>query len=112
MAIKKEFHKICKRFDDVMNYVGLEHLETMRGTSEIYCKRNYYNLEKGITLQWMLDEAEYWFSCYYEPGNVRHDDKFDGKYGYKTWLAESGRLKRLVNAIKKYGNLNVCVEEG
>ena len=31
--IKKEFQKLCKRFDDVMDYVGLEHLETMSDSS-------------------------------------------------------------------------------
>lgn len=108
MAIKKEFHKICNRFDNVMSYIGVEYLETMCDTSAIYCNRNHYNITHGITLQWILDEAEYWLSCYYEPGHVRCDDK---KYDRSTWLAETGRLKRLINAIKKYGNLNVCIEE-
>ena len=109
--IKKEFQKLCKRFDDVMDYVGLEHLETMNDSSEIYRERRYYGIEKGITLQWILDEAEFWLSCYYEPGNVRTDDKHEGPEGYREWRAESGRLKRLADAIRKYGNLQVCVEE-
>ena len=27
--IKKEYKRICKRFDEVMNYIGCEHLQTM-----------------------------------------------------------------------------------
>lgn len=109
--IKKEYQRICKRFDDVMNYIGCEHLQIMDDITEIYRDRRFYDIENGITLQWMLDEAEYWLSCYYEPCNVRTDDKHEGKEGYKTWLVETGRLKRLVAAIKSYGNLQVCVEE-
>ena len=109
--IKKEYQRICKRFDEVMNYIGCEHLQTMDDIAEIYQDRRFYNIENGITLQWMLDEAEYWLSCYYEPGNVRTDEKHEGKEGYKTWLAETGRLKRLIAAIKSYGNLQVCIEE-
>ena len=59
----------------------------------------------------MLDEAEFWLSCYYEPGNVRTDDKHEGSEGYRAWRSESGKLKRLADAIRKYGNLQVCVEE-
>ena len=110
MAIKREFEKICRRFDDVMSFIECEHLETMREGSEIYCKRAHYNLTHGITIQWMLDEAEYWLSCYYEEGNVRCDDRTEGPEGYKTWRSETGRLKRLITALKKFKNRNVCVE--
>lgn len=109
--IKKEYMKICKRFDEVMNFIGCEHLMVADGEGEVYDDRRYYDVQNGITLQWMVDEAAYWLSCYYEPGHCRCDDKHDGKEGYKIWLAETGRLKRLLKALKKYGDLNVCIEE-
>lgn len=108
--IKTEYQRICKRFDDVMDYIGCEFLEICNENSDIYRKRNHYCIQKGITLSWMLDEAEWWLSCYYEPGNVRADDKHYDAECYKTWLAETGRLKRLITAIKKFDNLNECVE--
>ena len=109
--IKKEYMKICNRFDEVMNFIGCEHLMVADGEGEVYDDRRYYDVQNGITLQWMVDEATYWLSCYYEPGHCRCDDKHDGKEGYKIWLAETGRLKRLLKSLKKYGDLNVCVEE-
>ena len=109
--IKKEYMKICKRFDDVMNFIGCEYLMIAEGEGEVYGDRRHYNVQNGITLQWMADEAAYWLSCYYEPGHCRCDDKHDGREGYKIWLAETGRLKRLLKALKKFGDLNVCVEE-
>lgn len=109
--IKKEYKKICKRFDDVMWDIGCEYLTLSDGKSEVFSDRRYYNVEHGVTLQWMADEADYWLSCYYEPGHCRCDDKHDGKEGYKIWLSETGKLKRLIKAIKKFGNLNICIEE-
>ena len=111
MAIRKEYRKICERFDDVMDYIGCGHIATMRETSELYCCRGDYGLMDGITLSWMLKEAEYWLSCYYEEGNVRCDDRFEGKDAYQAWLAETGRLKRLVAVIRRCGDLEVCIEE-
>lgn len=77
--IKKEYKKICKRFDGVMWDIGCEYLALSDGKSEIFSDRRYYNVEKGVTLQWMHDEASYWLSCYYEPGHCRCDDKMTEK---------------------------------
>ena len=109
--IKKEYKKICKRFDDVMWDIGCEFLTLSDGKSEVFSDRRFYNVEHGVTLQWMADEADYWLSCYYESGHCRYEDKHDGKEGYKIWLSETGKLKRLIKAIEKFENLNVCVEE-
>ena len=109
--IKKEYQKICKRFDDVMNYICCEFLMISDGKGEVYDDRRHYDVEDGITLKWMHEEADYWLSCYYEEGNVRCDDRHEGKEAYKIWLAETGRLKRLLKAIEKFGDLGVCVEE-
>ena len=51
--IKKEYTKICKRFDDVMNFIGCEHLMLSEGKGEVYDDRRYYDVQNGITLQWM-----------------------------------------------------------
>ena len=97
MKVKAEYRKIAKRFCDVMNIIGCEYLD-IEG-SELNDNKRYYNVEHGVTIGWMIDEAEYWLSCYYEPGHVRCDDKRDDP---KTWRSETGYLKRLINALKKY----------
>ena len=48
--IKKEYMKICKRFDEVMNFIGCEHLMLSEGKGEVYDKRRYYDVQNGITL--------------------------------------------------------------
>lgn len=108
--IKEEYKKLAKRFDGVFADIGLEHCQILEPNSELYQQRKYYSIEDGITLLWMLGEAEYWLSCYYKNGNCRCDDRFIDEECYKIWRSETGKLKRLIAAIEKYENLNVCIE--
>lgn len=97
MTITNE--KIVKRWDSVMNDIGCEHITINTRLSELEHHKTYYGIENGITIDWMLEEAKYWLSCYYESGNVRCDDRFIDKDCYKMWVSETGRLKRLIDKL-------------
>ena len=90
--------KIVNRWDKVMNNIGCEHIMI---PGELESKREYYSVEDGVTVAWMLEEAKYWLSCYYEEGNCRCDDRFIDEYCYKDWVSETGMLKRLVAFLEK-----------
>ena len=92
--------KIVKRWDSVMNDIGCEHVTINTRLSELEYHKDYYGIKDGITIDWMLEEAKYWLSCYYESGNVRCDDRFIDKDCYKMWVSETGRLKRLIDKLK------------
>ena len=105
MKINNE--KLVKRWNNVMNDIGCEYLTIGESLSELDCHRKYYGIEKGINTEWMLEEAKYWLSCYFEDGNVRCDDRKLGEEEYKVWLSESGKLKRLVERLRKESNVMI-----
>lgn len=109
MRVAKQYVSLVNRWNGVMNDIGCEYLGIGTRLSELEEKKQYYNLENGITIEWMLKEAKYWLSCYYESGNCRCDDRFGDKYAYKVWLSESGKLKRLIAALEKLPNALVVV---
>lgn len=88
--------KIVNRWNSVMNSIGCEYLTIDGILSELEHHKKYYGVEDGISIGWMLKEAKYWLSCYYEDGNVRCDDRFIDKENYKIWVSETGMLKRLI----------------
>ena len=92
--------KIVTRWNDVMNDICCEHITIGTRLSELEGHTNYYGLENGISIGWMLKKAKYWLSCYYEEGNVRCDDRFIDKENYKIWVAETGKLKRLIARLE------------
>ena len=92
--------KIVNRWNSVMNDIGCEHVTIDTRLSELETHKDYYETKNGISVDWMLSEAEYWLSCYYESGNVRCDDRFYSEDCYKTWLSETGKLKRLIEKLK------------
>ena len=71
--------KLVNRWNNLMNDICLEYLAIGTKLSELETNRKYYGTEEGITVAWMLKEAEYWLSCYYETGHCRCDDRFEGK---------------------------------
>lgn len=93
---------LVKRWDGLMMDLCLEYL-TINDPhySVLQNEKHYYNIEHGIDTDWMLQEAEYWLSCYYESGHCRCDDRFEGEAEYKTWKSETGRLKRLIATLEK-----------
>lgn len=98
MKIKNQ--TIINRWNRVMNSIGCEYLTINTILSELEEKKEYYGVEIGITTVWMLREAKYWLSCYYEPGHVRCDDRFLSQDDYKIWVSETGMLKRLINRLE------------
>lgn len=93
--------KIVNRWNSVMNSIGCEYLTIGESLSELERQKKYYDIEDGISIGWMFSEANYWLSCYFENGNVRCDDKYDSDAGYRTWLSETGKLKRLIARLEE-----------
>ena len=93
--------KIINRWNAVMNDIGCEYLMIGDRLSELEYEKKYYDIEDGISIGWMLKEAKYWLSCYFEHVNVRCDDRFIDEYNYKIWVSESGKLKRLIARLEK-----------
>lgn len=92
--------KIVDKWNNVMNDIGCEHITINTRLSELESHKDYYDVMDGISVNWMIHEAKYWLSCYFEEGNVRCDDKhYDGE-SYKIWLSETGKLKRLIARLQ------------
>lgn len=102
--------KIVKRWDSVMWSICVEHITINTELSELQSDKAYYSTEGGISVDWMLSEAEYWLSCYYEDGNCRCDDRFDDAEAYKMWVSETGKLKRLIDRLQKLDRDFMVVE--
>lgn len=99
--MKVNNQKLVKRWDNIMYDIGCEYLTIDTTLSELETQKKYYGVENGITIKWMLKEADYWLSCYYETGHCRCDDRYLGKEEYKIWVSETGKLKRLITALAK-----------
>lgn len=100
-------NQLVGRWDSVMNDICCEYLTIQSNLSELEDKKQYYEVENGITVGWMKKEAEYWLSCYYEVGNVRCDDKQED---YSTWVSETGKLKRLIARLEALESDYIVVE--
>lgn len=98
--------KIVNRWNKIMNAICCEHVMI---PGELEREQKYYDVENGISIAWMIEEAEYWLSCYYEDGHCRCDDRFIDENCYKEWVSETGMLKRLITFLKKQ-NPQVVVE--
>ena len=92
--------RIVNRWNNVMNDICCEHVTINTRLSELESHKDYYEVVDGISVGWMIDEAKYWLSCYYECGNVRCDDRFIDKDNYKIWVSETGKLKRLITKLQ------------
>lgn len=102
---------LVRRWNSVMNSICLEHLTIGETLSELENDKHYYDIEDGITIGWMLKEAEYHLSCYYESGHLRCDMKHDKEEGgYNLWLSETKKLQRLISRLKQRENDFVVVE--
>lgn len=93
---------VVKRWNKIMNRIGLEH-ENISDTSELCCMPDHYLGHgcKRITKSWMISEAEYWLSCYYEKGNSRHDEKYEDEWCRNNWYSETSCIKRLIDFLNK-----------
>lgn len=100
--------KVINRWNNIMWTIGLEHEELPTSAdddlsfSEAAIERKYYGIEDGVTYGYLKKELKYWLSCYYEPGHCRYEDRLDDEYAYKTWVSETGKIKRFIKALEKY----------
>ena len=92
--------RIISRWNSVMNDICCEHVTINTKLSELEAHKDYYEVRNGISVEWMIEEAKYWLSCYFEDGNARCDDRFYDKDCYKMWLSETGKLKRLIAKLE------------
>ena len=99
MKINNE--RIVNRWNKVMGEICCEHITIGTVYSELKDRKDYYVVENGITVEWMIGEAKYWLSCYYESGHVRCDDRFIDK---DNWVSETGMLKRLIAKLESMEN--------
>ena len=83
-----------------MNDICCEYITIDTELSELERHKSYYEVYDGISIAWMIKEAKYWLSCYYEEGNVRCDDRFYDADCYKMWVSETGKLKRLIAKLE------------
>lgn len=94
--ITEGYDKVVDRFNRVMDTIGVEYMMINDKLSELAIHPEYYGSGDTIKVTWLLSEAKYWLSCYYEDGNCRSDDRYLGADEYKRWRSEVGKLKRLV----------------
>lgn len=91
---------IIRRFSSVMEDVGCEHLAYP-----------FDQLEgKNLTAAWFKNKAKFILSLYYEEGNCRCFDRFDGPDAYKIWISETGKLKRLITRLEKLDDDELIVD--
>lgn len=109
--IKKEFEKIAKRYDKVMNNTGYEHFCILDEYSEFYLRRDWYLGDEKLTIKWLKESVENKLYSYYDEGNARCYERHYGKEEYKIWVAETGYLTRLRKALEKYNDDDVIEEE-
>lgn len=107
--------KIIKRWNDLMYTLCFEYEELPTSSdddlrfSEVASMRKYYGVEDGVTYGYLKGNLKYWLSCYYEHGHCRYEDRLEDKESYKTWVSETGKLKRFIKALEKYDDDEVVI---
>ncbi|EOI51588.1 hypothetical protein [Enterococcus gilvus] len=86
-----QFEKAKKRFNGIMMTICCEHMTIGTGFSE----------EPQLkSVKEMVEECEYWLSCYYEGGHTREKMRHEEEEERKRWRSEVGKLKRFIEAYK------------
>lgn len=107
--------KIIRRWNNLMYTLCFEYEELPTSSdddlrfSEVASMRKYYGIEDGVTYKYLKDNLKYWLGCYYERGHCRYEDRLDDKESYKTWVSETGKLKRFIKALEKYDNNELII---
>lgn len=99
---KMNMEKVTQRYNDLMYFLGLEHLTIGERLSE--------NTD-GWNLRDMVSEAQYQLDCYFEEGHcfadMRHDD--DPRVRRQFWI-EVQRLRRFINRFGPMVEDMTCTE--
>lgn len=86
-----QFEKAKKRFNGIMMSICCEHMTIGTDFSE----------EPQLkSVKEMVEECEYWLSCYYEGGHAREEMRHEDEEERKRWRSEVGKLKRFIEAYK------------
>lgn len=92
------FKKAVKKYNEIMEILCLEHNTIGDVLSE---GTENWNLRD------MVAECDYTLSTYYEAGHVNYDMKREDR---KTWVSETGRLKRFIAHWEPYIKDIKCAE--
>lgn len=85
-----KYNQALRKYNEIMEYLCLEHNTIGTKLSE---DTDDWNLRD------MVAECDYQLSTYYERGHVNCDMKYEDN---KTWLSETGKLKRFINHWAPY----------
>ena len=96
---KKEFNEAKNRYNEILNYIGVENktIDTDQSDGEVKDIKD------------MVGECKHWLSQYYEDENSRHELI---KKDTKTWYAETGRLKRFIEKYENYKTPGEKIKQG
>ena len=94
MTKKLDMGKVTKRYNDLMNYLTLEHRSI-----GCYLSEN----TDGWNLRDMVAECDYQLSTYYEWGHNNYELRYsEFPEERKTWRCDTGRLKRFIARYEPY----------
>lgn len=87
-----DMKNVIKRYNKIMEAIGAEHKTIGTALSEE---------TESFSLKEMVEECEFWYSCYFEKGNVREAmrrSEYDDEVS--AWWSESRKLKRFIDKFK------------
>lgn len=85
-----KYNQALRKYNEIMECLCLEHNTIGCELSE---DTDDWNLRD------MVAECDYQLSTYYENGHANYDMRYEDR---KTWLSETGKLKRFINHWAPY----------
>lgn len=98
MVTEKQFAQAKRKYNEIMNCLGYEHLTLGERLSE--------NTEDW-NLRDMVAECDYVLSTYYEVGHCNEELKHED---YKEWRSHVGKLKRFIAHWLPYAQDMACAQ--
>ena len=90
MVTERQLASATRKYNEIMETIGYEHATIGTEWSES---------TEGWNLRDMVAEADYYLSTYYESGHCNCEMKREDR---KTWLSETGKLKRFIAHWEPY----------
>ena len=98
----KDFEKAKRRYNKMMNSLGLEHLTIGEELSE---ETENWNIRD------MVSEAQYQLDLYYDPETASGMMLYEDEECKKGWRSETGQLSRYINAWEEVAMTMECETE-
>lgn len=98
---KLNMESAIKRYNDIMEHCGYEHVTI--GTQ-------YSEDTEDWNIRDMVAECDYLYSTYFEDGHSNEELRHLGKEDYALWKSETGRLKRFIEAYEPFIEDVVCAD--